>query len=529
MSEAADIRREVQERVEAEARTIPAADGSGDTITPQEITRCLVANELGDGILYARLFRDRFLFNKNAGEWFEWSGHIWRRDIWDRSLAAVEQVAGLYLREYGRTAEHIGALVAAGDDNAVDLKRLFRIKKDLLRRVAMLRTAEKRRPAVLKFSHTMQAGSLAVTGDEFDNRPMLFPCANGVLDLETGVLRPGRRDDFLTKGSPVEFRGIDEPAPIWNRSLIEIFGGDGEQPPSAERNESAAALAGYFLRLCGYAMTGLVNEKVFPVLYGKTGWNGRSLLMEAVAAVFGDMARTIPAEMLLSQKFSRSGAAPTPDIMGLKGIRLAIASEIDENQRFSAARIKWLTGRDTLVGRNPHDKFQTTFKPTHKLFLMTNTQPTAPAGDRSFWERMALIPFSVSFVNRDPFEPHERRALLDLDQRLQREAPGILASILKGCLAWQRDGLNPPAEVLAATEQYRKNEDTVGDFLAENCTKEPYGRERASILYGRFVEWFHTNHGQKEPSGTWFGRQLSNKFEKVRINGVVHYVGLALR
>ncbi len=33
---------------------------------------------------------------------------------------------------------------------------------------------------------------------------------------------------------------------------------------------------------------------------------------------------------------------------------------------------------------------------------MTNTQPEAPASDKAFWYRMAVIPFDISFVNRDP-------------------------------------------------------------------------------------------------------------------------------
>ena len=124
--------------------------------------------------------------------------------------------------------------------------------------------------------------------------------------------------------------------------------------------------------------------------------------------------------------------------MSLKGIRMAFASEIDEGQRFSAAKIKWFTGKDELVGRNPHDKYPTHFNPTHKLCLQTNTQPQAPPNDKAFWERLHLIPFLISFVNRDPQESHERRAILDLDRQVLKEAPGILAWLVAGCLLWQR-------------------------------------------------------------------------------------------
>ncbi len=145
------------------------------------------------------------------------------------------------------------------------------------------------------------------------------------------------------------------PVDLWEKTLLQIF--NGCQP-----------LVDYIRRLFGYSMTGLVTEKVFPVLYGKTGWNGRSMIMETVRKVIGEFAHSIPSEMLLAQRFGRSSSGPSPDIMALKGIRLAYGSEIDENQSFSVARIKGLTGKDEIVGRNPHAAYQTNFSPTHKLF-----------------------------------------------------------------------------------------------------------------------------------------------------------------
>ncbi len=288
-------------------------------------------------------------------------------------------------------------------------------------------------------------------------------------------------------------------------------------------------LVSYLQRLFGYAMTGFIHEKVFPVLYGKTGWNGRSLIIETISHVMGDFAGSIPSEMLLSTKFARSPSGPAPDVMGLKGIRMAFASEIDEGQRFSASKIKYLTGKDELIGRNPHDKYMTRFTPSHKLFLMTNTQPSAPPNDKAFWERMHLIPFSISFVNRDPREHYERRAIMDLDRQIIKEAPGILAWLLLGCLEYQRRGLMPPKDILEATEQYRRDEDMLADFADECCLKEPGAKEKSAVLYKRFVEWYKENIGEKEKSGIWFGKQMSQKYEKHKSEGCIVYHGIALK
>jgi len=515
MADTDDIRKQVQERVQAEAATLPHPE-EDQKITSKLIQDCLVANELGDGILYATTFRDQFLYCKNTQEWFAWSGHCWQRDVMNKSLAAVEKIVEHYLGEYRSLSKTIADQAAASDGSeeaTAKLKKLKSRQDALLKRVSQLR-ADKRRTACLKFAHTIE-DPIAITGDEFDLKPMLFPCANGVIDLETGRIKPGRPGDFLSLASPIEFKGINEPAILWEKSILEIFSGNVE-------------LVAYLQRLFGYAMTGLCREKVFPVLYGKTGWNGRSLIVETISHVMGALAGSIPAEMLLSQKYSKSSSGPSPDIMSLKGIRMAFASEVDEGQRFSASKIKWLTGKDELVGRSPHDKYPTRFSPTHKLFLMTNTQPQAPPSDKAFWERLHLIPFSISFVNRDPQESYERRAILDLDRQILKEASGILAWLVKGCLRWQKEGLNPPKEVREATEQYRRNEDLLADFIDECCVREPGAKAKSSQLYARFVEWYHDNIGKNEPSGTWFGKQLGQKYDKDKSNGCIMYFGITL-
>jgi len=421
-----DIRKQVEARVALEAAQLAGAVGQAPEepkVTRKLINDCLFANELGDSILYTTLFRDQLLYVKNTQEWYTWNGHHWQRDVMSRSLAAVEEVVAHYLEEYKCVGQEITDLAASalkGDGSSDKIKKLKDKQDALLSRARQLR-ADKRRTACLKFAHTID-DPLAIKGEEFDAKPMLFPCCNGVIDLETGRLKPGRPSDYLSLSSnEVDFLGIDAPAPLWEKSLLEIFNGNDE-------------LVAYLQRLFGYAMTGLVNEKVFPVLYGRTGWNGRSLIVETISHVMGELACPIPSEMLLSQKFSRSASGPSPDIMSLKGIRLAFASEIDEGQRFSASKIKWLTGKDELVGRNPHDKYPTRFSPTHKLILMTNTQPSAPANDKAFWERLHLIPFTISFVNRDPKDASERRAILDLHQQILAESSGILSWLVRGCL-----------------------------------------------------------------------------------------------
>jgi putative DNA primase/helicase len=513
-----DIKQQVKDRVVAESAQTPAAEDA-QKIDSKLINQCLYSNSAGDGLLYATLFRDQFLYVKNIQEWFKWTGHIWQLDKMNESLAAVEKVAEIYLEEYKKLSTKIVEMTKAGESDS-EIKKLEDKQKAILERVRQLR-GDNRRTACLKFAHTID-NPLAITGDEFDKKPMLFPCTNGVIDLETGKFKPGRPGDYLSLGSPVEWKGIDAPRTLWEKSLREIY--------NCDREGDDQSMVQFIKRLFGYAMTGLVSEKIFPVFYGKTGWNGRSLIIEKIKHIMGSLAAPIPSEMLLSQKFSKSSSGPSPDLMILKGIRMAFASEIDDGQRFSNAKIKYLTGRNEITARNPHDKYQSRFDPTHTLFVETNIEPSAPADDKSFWERLLKIDHNISFVNREPREIYERRANLNLEKELCAEDSGILAWMVEGCLEWQRDGLNPPRVVTEATEKYRKDEDMLGDWIEECCDREPAAKEKAADLFKSFVEWYHDNIGKGDKlTGTWFGKQLTKKFDKTKSNGSNVYLGVSLK
>ena len=97
----------------------------------------------------------------------------------------------------------------------------------------------------------------------------------------------------------------------------------------------------FLQRFVGYLLTGSDNEQVFVFFYG-LGANGKSVFIELIAWLMGDYSRKIPTEMLMHHQ--RSPQGPSPDIVALKGIRMAHANETDEGRRLAEARVKDLTG-----------------------------------------------------------------------------------------------------------------------------------------------------------------------------------------
>jgi putative DNA primase/helicase len=248
-------------------------------------------------------------------------------------------------------------------------------------------------------------------------------------------------------------------------------------------------------------------------------------MTEAISHVLGGLCMPIPSEILLDQGRVRNSAGPSPDVMMLKGRRIVFASETDEGRRLSASRVKWLTGGDSLVGRQPFDKHPTSFTPSHQLFLLTNKKPRASAADFALWERIHLIPFELSFVDREPKAENERPADKQLLEKLKSEASGILSWLIRGCLRYQdqeEGGLRPPAIVREATFQYRRQEDTLIDFLEECCDIDPAESAGATDLFEAFRLWSGLKWSQRA-----FGDLMTERFEKKR-DGIFKYFGLSL-
>ncbi len=76
-----------------------------------------------------------------------------------------------------------------------------------------------------------------------------------------------------------------------------------------------------------------------------------------------------------------------------------------------------------------------------------------------------------------------------LNGRLQAEAAGILAWAVQGCLEWQRRGLSAPADIDETTHAYRKESDTLGNFL-ESAAKWASGALFSSAdLWKAYSNW----------------------------------------
>ena len=512
-SQLQEMARRVSAQVEAEKAKAPPADKPEDVITPDFVSRCAAFGEKGDGLLHSALFRNRLTYVPESKTWYVWNVHHWKPTHIHQVEASVEQVGDTY-RTVAAHYEQLAKEAAEGGDN--ERSNHLRGKAELLQKRASWLNSSRGVNACVKFT-LANSDPLISTPDIWDTDPWLLGVANGVVDLRTGEHRPGRPDDYLLRCCPVEWKGLHEPAPLWEKTLQQIIG-------------ASEGVLPWLHKVLGYAITGQSSEPLFLMLYGERGRNGKTVLMETLKKVLGPYMGSVPAELLLDRKIPKDPDSASPTIMNMKGMRIIWASETNENRRFSTAQVKLLSGSDSLTGRYLWDKQNTEFRPTHTLFLLTNFLPAAPAHDLPFWERLKLINFPFRFVDQPkgelelPRNPH-------LERELEAEFPGILAWLVRGCLLYRAEGLLAPAAVTKATEQYRVDEDDMQLFVDQCLEDSPSAEDRinATELYEVFKEWYKKYINPKYvPSMHIFGRQISAKIEKRKVGGHTYYYGKRL-
>jgi putative DNA primase/helicase len=422
-----------------------------DLITERDCTelatRCK-ETDLGNaerlGLRYGQLIR----YNKPLRTWFLWTGKQWKEDS-----AAVQEMAKTSARLIWKEIDVLEALLLADDDG-----------KKKGRRIVHAKNSES--SASIKAAMSLATSAHPVDVNELDADPWFFNVQNGTVDLRTGFLRPHARDDLITKIAACDY-DPDARSGVWEKFLYEATGGDAE-------------LAAYLQRAVGCALVGEAQEKAFWFIYGPTDC-GKSTFINAVAGPFGDYFVSSDADTFLARQQVGGNRG---DVVRLRGSRLTTVVELPKGAKFDEKLVKKVTGGDPIDGAAKF-KDEITFKPTFSLWFAANDCPSIRDDDDSMWGRVRRIPF----VTKPP----------EIDKQLKHKLaePSVQRAILtwavQGCLRWQRSGLGTCKAVEASSEEYRNENDKLGDFYENFCVFESAAEVSRTALYSQFDTWCRSN------------------------------------
>lgn len=421
-----------------------------DYLTPEEYAlrglqpqpggslRPLDFSNVGQARVFAADTAGEVLYSEGTG-WLCWDGHKF-----------AQSEAAVHLRFHNLTDRQliearkdvhaaVDALADADEIAAGEAKRQQAAARAYLKFVQQQRNAGGIKAALGEAAHMVAVGV-----DELDADPFALNTPGGVIDLRTGQPRPNDPADRCTKCTAVA--PSDKGAALWAAFVDRFACGD-------------SALVDYLQQVAGMAAVGRVFSENLLILYG-TGGNAKSTFVNTLARVLGEYSGCLSTDVLLS----RPGQNKGPELAALRGLRLAVASEIEEGARLDEAILKRLCSTDS-ISANPKYRDPFTFTPSHSLIMCTNHLPRVGSMDSGTWSRIAVVPCRGNFRG-------QRGEVKDYCSFLVENAGGaVLSWMIAGAEKFIANGcaLTSPQCVVDEVQKYRAESDWLGRFLADEC------------------------------------------------------------
>lgn len=453
--------------------------------------RIVEHTELGLAEALILLFGDVLKHDTRTGEWFWWSGSRWETG----EATAVELAK--------QTLATLAELAAT--------ERVESASEALGKFVTRMQTQRAIRAAV---SLASSDARLAIDSSQFDQRPELLGLTDGsVLNLETRQLLPPAPELMVTQFAGTNYDPHAK-APEFMRFLRTITGGD-------------AGLICLIQEVFGLSLSGHALRSQVFFFYGPEGNNGKSVLLELMNTVAGDYAVAVRASVLLRRRGNVDPEAATPQLVRLRGKRLATISEFARSGVLDVELLKDVLGADTISARGLH-RDPVEFRNSATPCVRSNHMPDADARDGAAWDRIAIIPFQIVVpeAQRDP-RLRERLAATELSGILNFALDGLARVMARG------GRVAIPEKVAALVAEHRAASDVLGRWLTdcvELLQSTDAGRELQPYVYDNYRAWTRENGHEVASSKTFMAdlRKRLGRDPLVASNGAKYLTGLRL-
>ena len=404
--------------------------------------------DIGAGRIFAAYYKDILRFVPERKMWFYYEDGIWQPD--KSTIRAMKYCMDLADLMYTFALE-----IQDEDKRKAYMKYVGRWQSHN-NRVNILKDAQVHYP--IPFS-------------SFDTDLYIFNCKNGTLHIDTGEFTEHRSTDLLTKMSQVVYDPTAR-SDRFDTYIDEIMSGDQER-------------AKFLQKIMGYGLTGDTRHECMTILYGATTRNGKGTLCESVLKVLGDYGCTARIESIAVRSFA-NGSQPNEDIARLAGIRFVNISEPGKGIVMDAAKVKTMTGNDTLNARYLHEN-SFDFQPQFKLYVNTNYLPVINDMTLFTSNRIIIVPFDRHFDERSQDTTLKRKFAIEEVQS------AILNWLLEGNRLLREEGLYLPESVKKATASYQHDSDKMALFAEETLIPDEKGEVLTSVLYARYKDWCQEN------------------------------------
>ena len=403
------------------------------------------------GTVFSRWLDGKAVYVVEKKQWMIWNGSYWEAD----QCAYIKQLAYYFIQEAKAALVHQQSFTDATNLSSFEsVKRLENISK-------------------------FAAMTRKVNASEFDTDPFILATKDKWIDLTTGQPSNPNPNMLVSKAISVSYTSEAE-CPVFLNFLNDVF-------------ESNQELISFVQQAIGYSLTGSTSEQCLFIMIGD-GANGKSTFINVINKLLGSYGTTAASHTLIAN----GGGSIGDDLVDLIGARLITVSETEEGQSLAEAKIKQMTGGDTLKARPLYGSF-VEFSIIGKLWLATNSLPQINNTDHGIWRRIKAIPFNRTFDAKEQDK--------NLSDKLMEELPGILNWAIKGCLEWQKNELQTPQIIEDQVAEYKSAMDSITQFIQDECELDKDHSYAASKFYQAYREWC-SGAGRKPQSTTAFKRSL---------------------
>ena len=465
-------------------------------------------DDTGNAERFYDYFGEFFRYNQDNNYFMFWNGKTWTKDVKDYIRKYANKFIDILKADVQNTRKQIEEATKKGE-SATDEVAYY---KDLEKaQIANIKRVSNKagKDAMLSELHSLH--EMPVQNKEFDTQDNFLNTDSGVVDLNTGEIKPFNRKYMLSKNTNcmVDF---SEPK-VFLKFLHDIF----DRGNEAETQE----LIDTIQMALGESSTGRTNKEHLYILYGH-GSNGKSTFVETINNVFGDYGTSMNSDMLI-QKPNSSSQSNEFSLSALLGARMVSTSETAEGKRLDEVMIKQMLSGEKINAQFKYGQ-PFSFKPTFSPWMSTNNKPIIRATDFGTWRRIFFVPFLNTFT--------EETKDVDMPKKLAAESAKILGWIIQGAVKLHNqynDKLPKPKCLEEALADYKKELDVIVTFLNDRCIPFPGMRIEAAKLYQKYKEWAK-NNSEYLFSESRFKQEMVKKgykLEKDRNKGWM-YVGLKL-
>lgn len=414
------------------------------------VSTCVGNRCAGLSELFKKMYKDRINYDNNEKKFYYWKDNLWILDdnmyIEKIMVYCISRVLQKFIKFIKDSDNSFDLKMDSSKNNDIVVKETQKFINDLKDGL--------KKKQIIEFLYSDLTNKNFINNK--DIHPYFIAAKNGMVNLRTGETRNFKPSDYVSKCLDIEYD------PSSDSSLFDNF--------VREITNYDEDLYNFIRWMIGYSIQGDPNRKIYFILWGRKGYNGKSALLNTLRDILKTYCGTMDSSVVLKAP-KRTAGSHSSELVHMQYSRLGILNDIEENETINVGQIKQITGvSDNISARQIYGK-QIEFRPVFVPFICANVKPNVDLTDEALYKRTMVIPFEISFVENPVFKD-EKKVDLDLENKFRKNKKGTLKWIIDcGLYYHNKYDIDIPPKVQEAREEYRKRSDIVGQFIDERIIK----------------------------------------------------------